>query len=209
MSSSPFKAPGSDLGSPAEPSAPEVRSHKRLRVALLLGLLVLAPIVMRATGLTSQLSVSHFRALVAQAGTWGSLAFVLVFVGAVVLQVPGFAFVIVAPTLFQLPEAWLLCFIASNLAVVLNFAVVRKFGGQPFKNLESPRLRRLFGQLDRHPVRTVALLRTLTVMFPPVTGALALTRLSARDHAVGSALGMLLPVTAILLVAAAIVQVVP
>ena len=59
----------------------------------------------------------------------------------------------------------------------------------------------MFGALDAHPIRTVALLRTITVMFPPVTGALALTQISAREHAVGSAIGMILPLTAILVAA--------
>jgi len=183
-------------------------SHKA-RIAIVLLLLALAPFVAQATGLTAQLSVTHLRELVGQAGSWGALAFFAVFVGAVVAQVPGIPFVALAPTLFQLPEAWLLCFVASNVAVLINFSLVRRFGGQPFGQLESPRLRRLFMQLDAHPVRTVALLRTLTVMFPPVTGALALTRVSGRDHALGSALGMLLPVTAILLFAAAVVRAVP
>ena len=38
------------------------------------------------------------------------------------------------------------------------------------------------------PIRTIALLRVVTIMFPPVTGALALTQVSAKDHAIGSAL---------------------
>jgi len=176
---------------------------------LLLSLLLLAPLAARAFGLTEQLSPAHFRELVARAGPWGPLAFVTVFVGAVVGQVPGFAFVVAAPALFRLPLAWALCFAASNLAVVVNFALVRHFGGQPFASIERPRLRRLFTQLDEHPIRTVAILRTLTVMFPPVTGALALTQLRARDHAIGSALGMVLPVTAILLGAAAVLEVLP
>ncbi|HVZ34716.1 MAG TPA: hypothetical protein VG963_19945, partial [Polyangiaceae bacterium] len=103
--------------------------------------------------------------------------------------------------LFQLPEAWLLCFVASNVAVVLNFELVRKLGGQPLQGVQQPWLRKLFGALDAHPIRTVALLRTVTVMFPPVTGALALTQISSREHALGSALGMLLPLTAVLLAA--------
>jgi uncharacterized membrane protein YdjX (TVP38/TMEM64 family) len=184
-------------------------ARKKLRVAIVLGVLISAPLLARATGLTSQLSVEHFRELVAQAGPWGALAFVAVFVAAVVAQVPGIAFVLAAPTMFQLPEAWLLCFVASNVAVMLNFAVVRRLGGQPLGELRSPYLRKLLGQLEQHPIRTVALLRTLTVMFPPVTGALALTKLGAREHALGSALGMLLPVTAILAAASAVFEAVP
>lgn len=183
-------------------------SHKA-RIAIVLSLFVLAPFIAQASGLTSQFSEAHLRALVDQAGTWGALAFFAVFVAAVVAQVPGIPFVALAPTLFQLPEAWALCFLASNAAMLINFALVRRFGGQPFAQIESPRLKRLFTQLDSHPVRTVAILRTLTVMFPPVTGALALTHVSSRDHALGSALGMVVPVTAILLIAEALMRAVP
>lgn len=182
----------------------EALSHQA-RLGILLCALALAPFAARALGLSAALSAGHLRELVAQAGALGPLAFVLVFIAAVVAQVPGFGFVIAAPALFRLPEAWILCFIASNLAVVLNFALVRRFGGQPLAELrDRPRLRRLFTQLDQHPIRTVALLRLLTVMFPPLTGALALTQLRARDHAIGSVLGMLLPLTAMLLAAAAL-----
>jgi len=178
-------------------------------MGILLAVVLAAPLVARASGVDAQLSADRLRELMGRAGPLGPLAFVSLFVAAVVAQVPGFAFVIAAPALFHLPEAWLLCFLASNVAVILNFALVRKLGGQPFSELKRPTLRRLFAELDDHPIRTVAILRTLTIMFPPVTGALALTRLRARDHAIGSALGMILPVTAILLASAALIEVVP
>jgi uncharacterized membrane protein YdjX (TVP38/TMEM64 family) len=183
-------------------------SHKA-RIVIVLSLLVLLPIIAQASGLTKNLSVAHLRELVGQAGAWGALLFFVVFVAAVVAQVPGIPFVALAPTLFQLPEAWVLCFVASNVAMLINFALVRRLGGQPLGQLESPRLRRLLSQLDTHPVRTVALLRTLTVMFPPVTSALALTGVSSKDHAVGSALGMVVPVTAILFITVAVMHSVP
>lgn len=183
-------------------------SHKA-RIVVVLSLLALAPFVAQASGLTSNLTVANLRELVGQAGGWGALLFFVVFVGAVVAQVPGVPFVALAPTLFQLPQAWVLCFVASNVAMLINFALVRRFGGQPLAQLENARLKRLLAQLDENPVRTVALLRTITVMFPPVTSALALTRVSSRDHAVGSALGMLVPVTAILLITAAVMHSVP
>jgi uncharacterized membrane protein YdjX (TVP38/TMEM64 family) len=176
-------------------------------VGIFLALLTLVPLLAPLLGLDSRYSVGALRDFVAQAGAFSWLAFVALFVLFVVLQIPGFAFVIAAPSLFELPEAWLLCVIASYLAVVLNFALVRKFGGQPLAELERPVLRRLFAQLEAHPVRTVLLLRLLTVMFPPVTSALALTSLRARDHALGSLLGIPLPVTGMLLAAGALAHV--
>jgi uncharacterized membrane protein YdjX (TVP38/TMEM64 family) len=171
---------------------------KTTRLVVVLGLLVGLSIMVRLSGVSHWLDSERIQAIVAQAGAWGPLAFVALFVGAVVSQVPGLLFVFVAPALFRLPLAFALCFVASNLAVTLNFELVRKLGGQPFAHIQSPRLRKLFDRLDEHPVRTVALLRTITVMFPPVTSALALTQVRSRDHALGSALGMLLPIMAIL-----------
>jgi uncharacterized membrane protein YdjX (TVP38/TMEM64 family) len=171
---------------------------KRTRLVVVLALLVGLSVAVRASGLSQWLDGERIQAMVAQAGPWAPLAFVALFVGAVVSQVPGLLFVFVAPALFRLPQAFALCFVASNLAVALNFELVRRLGGQPLAQIESPHLRKLFARLDQHPVRTVALLRTVTVMFPPVTSALALTQLRARDHALGSAIGMLLPIMGIL-----------
>ncbi len=176
-------------------------ANKTTRLAIALCGIVGAFVAARALGLEHYFQANELRAMVSQAGPWGPLAFVMVFVGAVVSQVPGLVFVLAAPALFHLPEAWVLCFVASNLAVIVNFALVRRLGGQPLSGIRQPWLRKLFGALDTHPIRTVAILRTITVMFPPVTGALALTQISAREHALGSAIGMVLPLTAILVAA--------
>ena len=179
---------------------------KHARLAFTVVIVVLVSVLVRTSGLSAWLNPAHIQQLVESAGPWGPLAFMLVFIGAVVSQVPGLIFVAVAPALFRLPEAWALSFVASNLAVILNFELVRRLGGQPLAQIESARLRRLFARLERQPVKTVALLRTITVMFPPVTSALALTSLRTRDHVLGSLLGMLLPVTLLLLVSSMLWQ---
>ena len=171
-----------------------------LRWALLVIVLVAIYGIGKVYGLEQYLEGARLRKAVAEAGSLGPVLFVTIFVSAVVAQVPGVPFVLLAPALFAWPTAWLLCVLASNLAVLINFELVRRIGGQPLTEIKRPLLRRLFASLDAQPVRSVALLRTLTIMFPPVTSALALTRLSARDHALGSALGMLAPVTALLFV---------
>jgi uncharacterized membrane protein YdjX (TVP38/TMEM64 family) len=174
-------------------------------VGIALALLTLLPLAAPWFGLGSP--VAAFRDFVERAGAWAGLAFVGLFVVTVVVQIPAFAFVFAAPSLFALPQACLLCVVASYLAVLLNFAVVRKFGGQPLAEIERPLLKRIFAQLESHPVRTVALLRLLTVMFPPVTSALALTRLRARDHALGSLFGIPLPILGMVVAAAAVAHV--
>ncbi len=169
-----------------------------LRWALLVLALLAIYAIGKVYGLDQYLEGARLRQVVAEAGGLGPVLFVAIFVAAVVAQVPGIPFVLIAPALFPWPEAWLLCVLASNVAVAINFELVRRIGGQPLAEIERPLLRRVFASLDAQPVRSVALLRTLTIMFPPVTSALALTRVSARDHALGSAIGMFAPITALL-----------
>jgi uncharacterized membrane protein YdjX (TVP38/TMEM64 family) len=188
------------------PEDPSVSSSGgRSRVGLVLGGLVAVYVLARLLGLEEFFHAERVREVVADAGAFGPLAFLALFVGAVVAQVPGVVFVLVAPALFPWSEAWLLCWAASNLAVLANFELVRRVGGQPLQPLmeksEHPWLRKLFAGLEARPIRTIALLRVITIMFPPVTGALALTQVSARDHAIGSALGMAPPITLILALA--------
>ena len=185
------------------------RPSKQACIVAVLVLLALIPVAARLLGFGDQLSPANLRALIQRSGQWGELAFVTLFVGAMLGQVPGVPFVIAAPALFQLPEAFLLCFAASNLALMINFAMLRKFGVRDLVQLKRPRLRQILTELDDHPIRTVALIRTITVMFPPVTGVLALTRVRARDHAIGSALGLLLPLTILLWIAATLLESVP
>lgn len=174
---------------------------KHMRPLLAIGLLIVITLALRGTGFAAWFDRSHVEQLVARAGAFGPLAFVALFVGAVALQVPGLLFVAIAPALFSLEEAWLLSVLASNLAVVLNFELVRRLGGQPLAEIENKELRKLFERLDEQPLQTVLLLRLIAVMFPPVTSALALTKLRARDHFIGSALGMLPVITALVLAA--------
>lgn len=152
----------------------------------------------RALGLDQYLHGARLREAVASAGALGPLLFLAIFIGAVLAQIPGIPFVLIAPALFHWPMATLLCFFAANAAVILNFEMVRRIGGDALTTIGNPRLQRILDSLDKNPIRAVFLLRLFTIMLPPVTGALALTRVSRRDHAVGSALGMVLPILALL-----------
>jgi uncharacterized membrane protein YdjX (TVP38/TMEM64 family) len=174
---------------------------KHMRPLLAIGLLILITVALRSTGFAAWFDRAHVEDIVARAGALGPLAFVALFVGAVALHVPGLLFVAIAPALFSLEQAWLLSVLASNLAVVLNFELVRRLGGQPLAEIESKELKKLFDRLDEHPLKTVVFLRLVAVMFPPVTSALALTKLRARDHFLGSAIGMLPAITALVFAA--------
>jgi uncharacterized membrane protein YdjX (TVP38/TMEM64 family) len=52
----------------------------------------------------------------------------------------------------------------------------------------------MLGHLDARPIRTVFALRLVLWLAPALNYALALTRARFRDYAIGSALGLILPV---------------
>lgn len=171
---------------------------KPIRWTLLIGGLVILYFIGRALGLDEYLQENRLREAVARAGALGPLLFLAMFVGAVVAQIPGIPFVLIAPSLFHWPMATFLSLLAANIAVLINFEIVRRVGGNALAQIRNPWLRRILDSLDAHPIRAVFLLRLITIMLPPVTGALALTNISRRDHAVGSALGMIAPIILLL-----------
>jgi uncharacterized membrane protein YdjX (TVP38/TMEM64 family) len=172
--------------------------NRNIRWILLVAGLIALYFGGRALGLDRYLHESSLREAVASAGPLGPLLFLAVFIGAVLAQIPGIPFVILAPALFHWPMAIFLSLLAANVAVIVNFEIVRRIGGNTLTEIKNPFLQRILDSLDTHPIRAVFLLRLITIMLPPITGALALTRVSRRDHAVGSALGMIVPLLALL-----------
>lgn len=168
------------------------------RLSIILAGLIAVYLIGSRLGLDASTLSQALRAEVAQAGIWAWPLYCAGFVLGVVLQVPGMVFVALAPLLFQPLEAWCLCVLAGNLAVNANFVIVRRLGGQVLTELPWPWARRLLNNLESHPVRSVVILRTIFLMLPPVTGALALTRISGKAHAWGTFLGLLLPLTVML-----------
>ena len=176
------------------PPAEDLRRARIRRIVTVVLFLLALYLLGRFTGLSQWLSVEQVRQRVESAGAWGPASFIAVFVTGVIVQIPAVPLVLASPALFDPFEAWLWCLLAGNIAVLANFALVRHLGGQALAQSESAWLRKLLASIDRHPVRTVAMVRTIAVMLPPVTSALALTGLRPRDHFVGSLIGLPLPV---------------
>jgi uncharacterized membrane protein YdjX (TVP38/TMEM64 family) len=59
--------------------------------------------------------------------------------------------------------------------------------------IERPWLRRMLDRLQARPIRTLVIMRLLLFISPPINYALGLTSLRFRDYAIGSALGLALP----------------
>lgn len=168
-----------------------------LRLVALIVLLATLYLVGRETGIVSGVTTAVVREKVQGAGIWGALAFVAAFSGGLFLHVPGLVFVGAGIAAYGRLLGGLLSFGAAVNAVSVSFLVVRFFGGSPFASMKHPLATRLMTYLDTHPVITVALLRLVLLMSPPLNYALGLSAIRFKDYLAGSALGLALPLTAV------------
>jgi uncharacterized membrane protein YdjX (TVP38/TMEM64 family) len=147
------------------------------------------------TGASAWLSRDNVHAAVQRAGMWGVLLYVVLFAAAELLHVPGTLMVAAGILAFGPLWGFPISFGAALVSVTTSFLVVRSVGGAPAARarMRWAWARRVLEHLDERPVRSVALLRLVFWMFPPLNYALALSPVGLRDYVVGSALGLVLP----------------
>ncbi len=161
-----------------------------LLVAMLGGLYYLG------SGVFGSLSVETVRAALVDAGPVGVLGFLVAFALGNLMSVPGLVFVVASLLAYGQVHGALIALVGSLLAVSTNFWVVRTVGGNAERLPDTRWTRWATGGLENHPIRTVALLRTMFVLAPPVNYALALSPIRFRHYLAGSALGLVLPIAA-------------
>jgi uncharacterized membrane protein YdjX (TVP38/TMEM64 family) len=168
-----------------------------LRLAALFLTLGFALFVGHVTGLRTALTAERLQAAVLEAGWWGLALFCLSFTIGQLLQVPGAVFIVVARAAWGPTLGFAHAYLGSVIAATLVFLVVRSVGGKPLGEVSWPPARRILAGLERRPVLTIASLRALLLLNPPLNYALALTPVRHRHHFLGSALGLVVPVAVV------------
>ncbi|HJL19393.1 MAG TPA: VTT domain-containing protein [Sandaracinaceae bacterium LLY-WYZ-13_1] len=164
------------------------------RPALLLVVMGALYAVAEHTGMRDSLSQDGIRRLAAGAGAAGLLAYLVAFSGGQLIQLPGMLFIVAARVAWGPGLGFLAAYAGAFLSVLVTFTVVRTIGGRPLSRLRWAPARRMLRRLDDRPILTVAILRTFLSVSPPLNYAFAFSSLRFRDHLVGSALGLVIPV---------------
>jgi uncharacterized membrane protein YdjX (TVP38/TMEM64 family) len=162
-----------------------------LRARLVLLLLFLAGLFAlgKWSGLNEGLTLKGVREQVLEAGPWGALVLVLLFVIGLLMQVPGMVFVVAGFLVYDPLRGVSLAFGGSMVALTVSFFVVRRIGGQPFRRIRSRWVQRVLSHLEKRPLLSVALLRLVLQLNPVVNSALALSGIRYRDYILGSLIG--------------------
>jgi uncharacterized membrane protein YdjX (TVP38/TMEM64 family) len=177
-------------------SPPDTSKNTKLRLLLLAVVLIGLFAAGKYTGVADDVDAERVRELMAAAGPWGFALYTAVFAAGEFMHIPGLVFIAAGILFWGQALGFLLALTASVVSVCCSFAVVRLLGGTPLARLDKPWAKRMLARLDDKPIRTVFVLRLCLWLAPPLNYALALTRVSFRDYAIGSALGLILPVAA-------------
>ena len=165
---------------------------KRLLVSTLVELAVWT--AAWATGMSARFTFESVRSMLADAGLWGIVAFMVAFATGQLLRVPSFVFVAAAVAVHGRNAGILVALLGALSSATVSFAVVRVCAAQALADVQHPFIQRLLTHIHRRPVRTVALLRLLFQTAPPLNYALPMTAVRWRDHLVGSVLGLPVPI---------------
>jgi uncharacterized membrane protein YdjX (TVP38/TMEM64 family) len=184
----------------SEPTTlPSRRLNPVVRVGIVAGVVVTLWVVAWATGLLEHLDVDGIRELVRSAGAWGIVVFVIAFCVANLLQVPGMVFIVVGVVAFGDVTGGVLSWFSALLSVSTTFLVFRALGGRALGELRHPWARRILLGLERRPVLTVAVLRIFMQASPVLNASLALAPIRFDRYLLGSAVGLVVPVVAAVL----------
>jgi uncharacterized membrane protein YdjX (TVP38/TMEM64 family) len=152
-------------------------------------------VVLALLGRMTDVSAETVRRSVEGAGVAGVVTFVGFFVVGELLHVPGLVFVGAAVGVWGAGRGGAVAGVGSLVSLATSFVFVRSIGGKPLGEVRWEFARRLLARLEQRPVLTIAALRTILILSPPVTYALALSNVKFRDYMIGSAIGLVLPLS--------------
>ena len=108
---------------------------------------------------------------------------------------PGALFIVAARVVWGPVLGFAIAYAGAIISAVSVFAMVRGVGGKPLGEIKWPPAKRILAGLEQRPILTIAALRAVMMLAPPLTYALALSPVKHRDHLIGSAIGLVVPVT--------------
>lgn len=169
-----------------------MHSYKRLIAVVLFLSLLWA--VFEFSGLRAHFSLTFVQQQIEQNRVTGLAVFVLLFMLANLIQIPGWIFLVAA--VLTMGRVWggMATYVAASVSCVVTFLCIRLLGGDALRQLKNRFAMRMLAELDAHPVRNVFLLRVLFQTMPALNYALAMSGIRLRQYLIGTLVGLPLPI---------------
>ena len=167
------------------------RGAALIKAMLLLMFIVAAVVMIRFTGVREFLTVEKFGALLAAAGIWAPLAFILVYALGVCLFIPGTLLTALGAAIFGPYWGFLYVWVAAMLGAAGGFLIGRYLGREFAASLIGDRLQKYDDAIERNGFATVLYLRLVYFPFTAMNFGMGLTKVGFRDYLWGTGLGIL------------------
>ena len=152
--------------------------------ALLIGLAVLAVVL-------GTPDVEAMRAEVDEAGAWGPVVFLALYLGLSLIPCPKALLTAAGGALFGLVPGAALALLAALVGAVISFGIGRLLGREAVDRLTRGRLAEIDDLLRDHGFTAVVIVRLVPLVpYIAINYAAGLTGIRLRDYVLGSALGM-------------------
>lgn len=180
---------GSATGSSPLARTLGVLSRPAVRLALLAVVLLSLLLVVRSAGGLSRDAIAR---VVADAGAWGPVVFVALYVVLTVAMVPGSIITAAGGVLFGAIAGTALSVTGATGGAVAAFLLARRLGREQVEQLAGKRIGRLDAWLERRGFSAVLYLRLIPVFPFNVTNyVVGVTAVDLRSYTLGTALGMI------------------
>jgi uncharacterized membrane protein YdjX (TVP38/TMEM64 family) len=171
--------------------AGKFRRAALIKAVLLLLFIVAAVITVRYTGIRDFLTVEKLGGLLAAAGVWAPLAFILIYAIGVCLFIPGTLLTALGAAIFGPYWGFVYVWVAAMLGAAGAFLIGRYLGREFAATLIGDRLKKYDEAIERNGFATVLYLRLVYFPFTPMNFGMGLTKVRFRDYLWGTGLGIL------------------
>jgi uncharacterized membrane protein YdjX (TVP38/TMEM64 family) len=167
------------------------RGAALIKAMLLLMFIVAAVVMVRFTGFREFLTVEKFGALLAAAGIWAPLAFILVYALGVCLFIPGTLLTALGAAIYGPYWGFVYVWVAAMLGATGAFLIGRYLGREFAASLIGDRLKKYDDAIERNGFATVLYLRLVYFPFTAMNFGMGLTKVGFKDYLWGTGLGIL------------------
>jgi len=162
-----------------------------IKAVLLLMFIVAAMVTVRFTGVMDLLTAERLGALLAAAGIWAPLAFILIYSAGVCLFVPGTLLTALGAAIYGPYWGFIYVWVAAMLGAAGAFLIGRYLGREFAASLIGDQLKKYDEAIERNGLATVLYLRLVYFPFTPMNFGMGLTKVRYRDYLWGAGLGIL------------------
>jgi uncharacterized membrane protein YdjX (TVP38/TMEM64 family) len=162
-----------------------------IKVSILLLFIIAAIFTVRFSPAKEYFSANYLERLLASAGMWAPLIFMVVYAGGVCIFVPGTILTAIGAAVFGPYWGFLYVWTGAMIGSSLAFFIGRYLGRDFAASIIGDSLKRYDDAIERNGFATVLYLRLIYFPFTPMNFGMGLTKVHFRDYFFGTALGII------------------